>query len=411
VSQILEPIQCNLKELIIQFQQLKSLVFSGRLIVSAENKASWSFLIRIGCLSWQTSGKNLDRRWQQHLNAARPNLPNGFVNPTDFQPSLEREGYLLAQLLGKGLLNKQQLVDLMSNTAVEIFFDLIQWCKLNGDSLSYQLVPNTPDAKLTLPLPLLEIAPILRRSIQEWQEWQRQGLTSYSPNLFPIIEQEEKLKKLLSTIDYQNLTSAIDGTQTLRNLAAKQNRNILNLTQYLLPLVKTGAIVLSPKPKEMPTTAETETEADRESHASATHNSPSQPPKTPLVACIDDSPSIHQSMEKIVRERGYRYLSIQEPLVALLTAIKFKPDLIFLDLLMPVVNGYEVCAQIRKAPSLRDMPVIILTGRDGLVDRMRAKIAGSTDFLPKPVESEAVCKMLDKYLVAVDRDPEIEISP
>lgn len=390
-----EPIQVSLKESIVQLQQLKTLVFSGRLILRANDRISWSFLLRIGCLSWQTGGSNLLQRWRQHLNATCPNLPDGFIDSMEMRPSLETEGYLLAQLLSKGLLNKQQLVELMTNTAIELFFDVIQWCKLNGDRLSFQLIPNTPEAKLTLPLPLIEITPTLRRAIQEWQAWQNAGLAAYSPNLFPQIEQPEKLKKLFTTIDYNNTVSTIDGMQTLRNIAAKQNRSVLNLTQSLMPLTQTGAIILLPEPKITSTTVK---KINTENISSNKRNVAAAPQKLPLIACIDDSPSIHQALEKIVRERGHRYQSIQEPLVALLTVIKIKPDLIFLDLLMPVVNGYEVCTQIRKVPSLKDIPVVVLTGRDGLVDRMRAKLVGATDFMSKPVEVESVGKMLDKYL-------------
>jgi two-component system, chemotaxis family, response regulator PixG len=80
--------------------------------------------------------------------------------------------------------------------------------------------------------------------------------------------------------------------------------------------------------------------------------------------------------------------------------IRNKPDFIFLDLLMPITNGYEVCEQIRKTPSLKHIPVIILTGKDGLVDRMRSKMVGATGFLGKPVDADSVLKMLNKYLVA-----------
>jgi two-component system, chemotaxis family, response regulator PixG len=398
VSEDSERIQSNLKELILKFQQLKTLVFSGRLIIRANDRTSWTFLIRIGCLSWQTGGQNLDLRWQQHLNEANPNLPDEFLKPVDFLPSLEREGYLLSQLLGRGLLDKQQIIDLMMNTAIEIVFDLIQWCKLNGDSISYELIPSNVGEKITLPLPLLEIEQILRRSIQTWQAWQNAGLTNCSPNRFPIIEQQERLQKLLSPEHYQNLISSLDGTQTLRNLAAKKNKNVLNYTQSLIPLVKTGAIVLSPRPKISPSAIEI-VEKKQDSSDRPDRQQPIKKP--PLIVCIDDSPSVHQTMEKILSQQGYRFLSLEDPLKALLILLKTKPDLVFLDLLMPVVNGYEVCAQIRKAPSLKDVPVVILTGRDGLVDRMRAKLVGSTDFLPKPVEPDGVLKMLDKYLANV----------
>ncbi|MBH8572090.1 response regulator [Nostocaceae cyanobacterium CENA369] len=118
----------------------------------------------------------------------------------------------------------------------------------------------------------------------------------------------------------------------------------------------------------------------------------------PLVACVDDSPTICRSLEEIMTHQGYRFVGIQDSLTAVLKLIKSKPDFIFLDLLMPKVNGYEICSQIRKTPSLKDVPVVILTGKDGIVDRMRAKLVGATDFMGKPVEAEKVLNMLHKYL-------------
>lgn len=100
-----------------------------------------------------------------------------------------------------------------------------------------------------------------------------------------------------------------------------------------------------------------------------------------------------------MNEHGYRCFGIQDPLKIMLGLIRNKPNFIFLDLLMPIVNGYEVCEQIRKTPSLKDVPVIILTGKDGLIDRMRSKMVGATGFLGKPVDEDAVLKMLEKYLV------------
>ncbi|MDZ7993791.1 MAG: response regulator [Nostoc sp. EfeVER01] len=118
----------------------------------------------------------------------------------------------------------------------------------------------------------------------------------------------------------------------------------------------------------------------------------------PLVACVDDSPMICRSLEEILTHQGYRFVGIQDSLTAVLNLIKSKPDFIFLDLLMPKVNGYEICSQIRKTPSLKNVPVVILTGKDGIVDRMRAKLVGATDFMGKPVEADKVLNVLHKYL-------------
>jgi two-component system, chemotaxis family, response regulator PixG len=119
---------------------------------------------------------------------------------------------------------------------------------------------------------------------------------------------------------------------------------------------------------------------------------------SPLVACIDDSRIDSLAMHKILTEAGYRCLNIHDPVQALPMLLENKPDLIFLDLVMPIANGYEVCAQIRRVSTLKDTPVIILTSNDGIVDRVRAKMVGSSGFLAKPINSEKVLNMLRMHL-------------
>jgi two-component system, chemotaxis family, response regulator PixG len=75
-----------------------------------------------------------------------------------------------------------------------------------------------------------------------------------------------------------------------------------------------------------------------------------------------------------------------------------KPQLIFLDLVMPNANGYEICSRLRKVAAFRDTPIVILTGNDGVIDRVRAKVVGATDFLTKPVQSDLVLDVAQKYL-------------
>jgi chemotaxis family two-component system response regulator PixG len=80
------------------------------------------------------------------------------------------------------------------------------------------------------------------------------------------------------------------------------------------------------------------------------------------------------------------------------TLLRHKPDLIFLDLMMPGINGYEVCSQIRKISALKDTPVVILTGNDGVVDQVRARMVGATDFLSKPIREDQIVGALRKFL-------------
>jgi two-component system, chemotaxis family, response regulator PixG len=117
-----------------------------------------------------------------------------------------------------------------------------------------------------------------------------------------------------------------------------------------------------------------------------------------LIACIDDSVSVCKNLELFLNQQGYRSYGVQDPLKIMTTLIKHKPDLIFLDLLMPMANGYEICQQIRRIPSLQDVPVVILTEKDGLFDRMRAKAIGATELLSKPIAHADILRVLGKYL-------------
>jgi two-component system, chemotaxis family, response regulator PixG len=89
---------------------------------------------------------------------------------------------------------------------------------------------------------------------------------------------------------------------------------------------------------------------------------------------------------------------VQDSMRAIATLLSRKPELIFLDLVMPNTNGYEICSQLRKVSAFRDTPIVILTGNDGIIDRVRAKVVGASDFLSKPVDAATVLEVTNRYL-------------
>ena len=73
--------------------------------------------------------------------------------------------------------------------------------------------------------------------------------------------------------------------------------------------------------------------------------------------------------------------------------------MIFLDIGMPIVNGYEICTQVRRVEKLKHIPIVFLTGNDGIIDRVRAKVSGANDFISKPIEIEKIINTINKYIV------------
>lgn len=120
--------------------------------------------------------------------------------------------------------------------------------------------------------------------------------------------------------------------------------------------------------------------------------------KQPLIICIDDSPLVCQEICKIVNFTGCRFVSIGESIQALSVLLEQKPDLIFLNLIMPITNGYELCSQIRRVSLFKETPVVVMTENDGIIDRVRAKMAGASDFINKPIDRDKIISVIHKYL-------------
>jgi two-component system, chemotaxis family, response regulator PixG len=391
----------SFKDLIIQLKNIKAQAFSGNLTVKIETNLSWIFAFRSGRLGWVKGGVDPVECWQRNLALARLNIPSNKLaeinNPQD--KALDSE--LLADLLVKELIDREKSAILVGRIATECLFDIIQFSQHSGNRLTYQLTQTgAANSELSLGLQLLEIEPILTKSIQAWQEWSNAGLAVYAPSLFPIVSNANEIAQSSHGAELYSTVVTIDGNRSIRSLAGKNQQSPLEFTSKLVPLLKSGFIKLSQQPKSPLIRVQNSTDLSERFSNSAMPKSGAIK-QEPLIACIDDSLLIYQSLERILTQNGYRSYGVQDPLRIMPSLIRNKPDFIFLDLLMPITNGYEVCEQIRKTPSLKHIPVIILTGKDGLIDRMRSKMVGATGFLSKPVESESVLKMVEKYLIGV----------
>jgi twitching motility two-component system response regulator PilG len=120
--------------------------------------------------------------------------------------------------------------------------------------------------------------------------------------------------------------------------------------------------------------------------------------QVPRVVCIEDSATVRQVVEEILTLHGYEATSIGNPLRALSLVFQLKPDLILCDIAMPELDGYELCAMLRRSTAFRDTPIVMLTGKDGFIDRVRARMVGATDYLTKPFDEAELRMLIEKYV-------------
>ncbi len=102
------------------------------------------------------------------------------------------------------------------------------------------------------------------------------------------------------------------------------------------------------------------------------------------VMVVDDSMTIRRTAETLLKREGFDVITAEDGFEALSKIVDCKPDIIFLDIMMPRLDGYQTCAVIKNNKTFKDTPVIMLSSKDGLFDRARGRIVGSEQYLTKP---------------------------
>lgn len=115
------------------------------------------------------------------------------------------------------------------------------------------------------------------------------------------------------------------------------------------------------------------------------------------VLVIDDSNTIRRSAEIFLKQGGYEVLLAEDGFDALSKVNDHLPDIIFCDILMPRLDGYQTCAIIKRNPRFAATPVIMLSSKDGLFDKARGRMVGSQDYLTKPFTKDQLLQAVAAY--------------
>jgi twitching motility two-component system response regulator PilG len=116
------------------------------------------------------------------------------------------------------------------------------------------------------------------------------------------------------------------------------------------------------------------------------------------VLVIDDSNTIRRSAELFLRQAGYDVILAEDGFDALAKISDYKPQIIFVDIMMPRLDGYQTCALIKQNAQLKSTPVIMLSSKDGVFDRARGRLAGSDRYLTKPFTKEGLLEAITQYV-------------
>ncbi len=378
-------------------QQMIQTEVNGRITADTDYGHQWSLYFASGRVIWASGGEHRWRRWYRLLKQLKIH-PKSLPQPKDQDPRLEHN--TLSQLLQQQRITRKSMQYAIDSAVNEVLFDIFlaasNVIQVSCDS-DFQDLPESPVTVLG------SYDESIARAHGMLRAWQATDLGWYSPNWAPQINEEIVRGQLRSLPNvHQRFLQLLDGKRSIRDLALKTGKELSALAKVLSVYRSKEFINLqevpdrrSPHQVKRKSSKERKALASKQSHSSAAK---AENGDGPLILCIDDSEQICYIMEEIIKGAGYKVMCVQEAAEAVSTVLRQRPAFIFLDLVMPVVNGYELCKQLRRVSLFKETPIVIVTGKDGVVDRVRAKLVGATSFISKPIQEDEILAILQKHL-------------
>ena len=118
---------------------------------------------------------------------------------------------------------------------------------------------------------------------------------------------------------------------------------------------------------------------------------------TYTVLVVDDSNTIRRSAEIFLKQGGHEVLLAEDGFDALAKVNDFQPQLIFCDILMPRLDGYQTCAIIKRNKRYASVPIVMLSSKDGVFDKARGRMAGAQDYLTKPFTKDQLLRAVQQF--------------
>jgi twitching motility two-component system response regulator PilG len=282
-------------------------------------------------------------------------------------------------LLERRWLQPEQARELLETMIRETLFELLG---LHQGTFIFEMGPPlTPALMSWEPMPLVAA---VAKQVQEWKQFYPQ---IRSPEQCPVIVDGAALQQALPAATATALIEYAAQQLSLRQLAHALNRDLLTVAKAIAPCIQRGWMTLTPWPP-----------SPIAQRPTAPDGGPDLAPPSRRIVCIDDAVSIGQLIVGMLEPRGYQVTPINDPVAALSQVFELQPQLILCDIAMPRLDGYELCAMLRQSSQFHQTPILMLTGQDGFIDRVRANMVGATDYLAKPFGEDELVMLLEQYL-------------
>lgn len=204
----------------------------------------------------------------------------------------------------------------------------------------------------------------------------QQQLATFAPTI-PSIESIPRFHpstadKITNPAVRKHLEQWADGKRSLIDIAEGLNKDVLQVTQSYLSWVKAGWVLIG-------------------------NNLPVITKEPPIILAVDDSPIMQVAIKRALSEQ-YQVLIASNAKDALMLLHRTDVELLLLDVTMPEIDGLEVCRTVRSIAKFHDLPIIMVTAKDGFFDKVKGKFAGATDYVTKPFNPEQLSQLVAKHI-------------
>jgi twitching motility two-component system response regulator PilG len=357
--------QGNLSEIDVN-SLLKLIEFgqrTGELLIESSTGQFWFMFFRNGQIVYSTDPDRNLNRLRDYLYGLNLESCLERVVTSKLGINVLEYGQIWA-LLESCILTPIQASKIIHGMTIEVLFDILSLCQgtfafQTGTALSPQLT--------TLKFSLL--SSVVFRQLQGWKQFYP---LIQSPNQCPVILKSDGIPTSLHSIKQW-----LDGKTSIRQISRYSRKSTFAIAKAIYPSIEARSIGMVTVRSIIPTKLKHE---------------------APRVVCIDDSMTICRAVEYILHNDGYQVTAISNPIKALSLVFQLKPNLILCDIAMPELDGYELCAMLRKSSTFHHTPIVMLTGKDGYIDRVKARIVGATEYLTKPFGEKELITTVEKYL-------------